>query len=269
MRTSARALLVLLALSSGAHAKAPPRWQKAPPPPPALRPPPLETVPTFVEVTRIDVLATKDAALVTTDLLLARAGWDGAAFDVHVAYGAPGLPIAFEARVLSLPPASFLAPLDEGGELLSSAHDVSAPSQVAVTLGRRAQAGQTVHVDEAALGRAFVSGDRAFLRLRAVHRFVGTLREARSVLVRLETPALGVLPLSLVTVRGEEASAGLCRGDGSIVPLRIALADGRVSAGDAPAILARRGLGEDLCVGWRQAAATPLSAQPLPAPGRH
>lgn len=260
---AARAALVLVVASvsvaaSSVHAR-PGGFRRGPPPPPPLPPPALETLPRFVELSHVDVLATEDAVLATTDLAIARGGWDGAAFDFFVAYGAPGLPAAFEARVLPAPADGVLPLQAAAGEALSASQAYEAPTHAAFSLGRALALGQTVHVDGAVLARAFAAGntDRAFLRVRAVHRFLGASRFVPSCLVRLDTPRLGILPLGAVTVRndaekgpglGVSTSAKLCRVDGTMVPLRIA--QGAPDVGQAP-FLTQRHAGEDLCVDLR------------------
>lgn len=240
-------------------ASARPGWRRPPPAPPPLPPPAVESLPRIVELSHVDVLATEDAALVTTDLAIERARWDGASFDFFVAYGAPGLPAAFEARALP-PPTDGVIPLQSvAGEALAASHAYEAPAHAAFSLGLAPAAGQIVHVDAAVLGRVLsvAPGARAFLRVRAVHRFIGASRFVPSVLVRLDTPRLGVLPLGAVTVRGEgekgfglgaSTAAKLCRIDGTTIPLRIA--QGRADAGLAP-FLTKRSAGEDLCVDLR------------------
>ena len=258
-RVALLGLVASVAIVAGSvHAK-PGRFRRGPPAPPPLPPPALETLPRFVELSHVDVLATDEAALATTDLAIARGAWDGLPFDFFVAYGAPALPAAFEARVLAFPTDGVLPAQSAAGEALATSHAYEAPAHAAFSLGRGQAAGQIVRVDAAVLARAFAVGstDRAFLRLRAVHRFLGAARFVPSCLVRLDTPRLGVLPLGAVTVRndsdkgpglGAATSAKLCRVDGTTVPLRIA--QGAPDAGLAP-FLTRRQAGEDLCVDLR------------------
>lgn len=248
---------VAMIVSFSAHARPPAR--RGPPTPPPLPPPAVELLPRFVELSHVDVLASAEAALVTLDLAIQRAGWDGASFDFFVAYGAPGLPAAFEARALVSPDDGVMPLQTTAGEALPTSHAYEAPSHAGFSVGPRQGAGQVVHVDAATLGRVLSPAPtaRAFLRLRAVHRFVGATRFVPGVLVRLDTPRLGVLPLGAVTVRaeGEQAlgaaattSAKLCRVDGTTIPLRIA--QGASDVGLAP-LLTKRSAGEDLCVDLR------------------
>jgi hypothetical protein len=261
--SAARALFVaglLAGLAAASPSAAKKGWSRPAPPPPALPPPALDDLPRVLEISHVDVLASEDAALVTTDLLLARGAWNGAGFDVYVAYGAPGLPEAFEARVLPLPTWGVLPLQTAVGDVLATAHAHEAPSHAAFSLGRARVAGQLVHVGEEALKKAFGDGDRAFVRLRAVYRFVGTTRLVPSVLVRLDTPRLGPLPLGAVTIRTEGGSAlgngaatvaALCGLEKASVPMRIAQSPEESATGLVAPSLVKRTAGDDLCITLR------------------
>jgi hypothetical protein len=256
------ALVAASTAGGGAHGK-PRIWRKAkePPPPP---PPALATLPTLLEASQVDVRLAEAGAFVTSDWLLDRGSWAGTSFDVFVAYTAPGLPVAFEAAVLPEPTDGVLPRLSVSGQSLSTQHAPGAPSQTAFSIGRPNLAGQIVHVDEGALVAAFGTSGRAFLRLRTVVRFEGGTRFVPSVVVRLETPRLGPVPVGAVTVRGEgglsvaHAEASFCALGGAEIALRLAQSPMSTTGRLAP-FLEPLPPHHDLCVVLRAGAGEPAT----------
>jgi hypothetical protein len=226
-------------------------------PPPALAvapkgPPP--GVPERLAVARVEVTFRRDAALVTTDLTFARSPASrGADLVAFVAYGAPGLPRAFEARLLPVERGRFAPPPgDDGGEALATAHVTRAPDETAFALGAPNRAGQTVRLPGPALGRAFGPSGLACLRTRAVH-LLRADNDRASVVVRLAAPpGAAPYPLGEIDVRGEgvtlaRPAASLCRAAGG-AELALALAGAPPPPGGFAPPRAPRSAGDDLCV---------------------
>ncbi|HEU4411239.1 MAG TPA: hypothetical protein VFS43_38655 [Polyangiaceae bacterium] len=215
---------------------------KAPPPP----------APEHVAVARVDVLFRRQAALVTTDLTFTRGAYRGGELAAFAAYGSPGLPRAFEARLLPVERGRFSPPLDaDGGEALAAAHATHAPDHAVFSLGGPNRAGQALRLPAAALARALEPSGLAALRVRAVH----LLREGgapASLVVRLAAPAgAAPYPLGEVSLRGEgvslrAASASLCRPSGP--DLALALAGAPPPPGAVAPPRAPRSAGDALCV---------------------
>jgi hypothetical protein len=261
------ALLLALTITGGAAGK-PRSWRKPKEPPPEP-PPALSSLPSVLEASRVDVRLAPVGALVTSDWLLEKGEWTGTSFDVFVAYTAPGLPVAFEALLLPEPADGVLPLLATAGQSLTTHHAPSAPSQTAFSIGRPNLAGQVVRVEDKLLVEAFEGSSRAFLRLRTVVRFEGGTRFVPSVVVRLETPRLGPVPVGAVTVHGERgfsvasAQASFCDLDGGLIPLR--LAQSIDTDADAPKLapfLQKLPPRHDLCVAVR----APTTEPPPPPP---
>ncbi len=217
--------------------------------------------PERVAVARVDVLFRRNAALVTTDLTFARgAAYRGGDLAAFAAYGAPGLPKAFEARLVPVERGRFSPPDGEGeGEALPATHVTQAPDGVALSLGGPHRAGQALRLPAAALARAFEPSGLAALRLRAVHLLRADGPRA-SLVVRLAAPpGAAPFPLGEVSLRGEgvallSPAAALCRPAGP--DLALALAGAPPPPGALAPPRAPRSAGDELCV----------SAELTPAP---
>lgn len=202
---------------------------------PAQPPPPL---PSSLSVARVSVSLTGALAVVVTDVVYVRAERPSA-WEAFVAYGAPGVPRAFDARLLAVP-ADRLFPDDDGGGIAApTSHAPRAPDTAAGLLGPRTFAGQVVRVPDAPADAPLVA-----LRLRSVVELPERDR-TRSLVVRVSPPGATV-PLGFVRVSGAgvaNATATLCSPDGK-TPLAL---DGP-GPGLVPPSRAPRRPGEDLCV---------------------
>lgn len=234
----------------------PPARKKAKPPEarPAPPPPPPSKIPDPIEIARVHVEVAPDRVLVTTDVLLGRGQWDGEPLRVHVAYGAPGVPLAFEAHLCA-------APYLKEGDVVSCApmpHEVSyrAPSDSAFVLGPSRMAGETIELERAALASAFGDGDEAILRLRQL-RPLPTSGDSgdRELLIRLGESRGLAYPLGkieLTALEGavvSEIDARLCGVD--VEAKKLAVEHPASSGPGIPPKLARREGHEDLCVRFK------------------
>jgi hypothetical protein len=210
-----------------------------PPDPPA---PPPSPPPASVAVSRVDVTFKKDAVRVITDVTLEV---PPGAREIFVAYGSPGVPTAFDARLVPVPGDRFSAEPKVEGTALATTHATHAPSSAWLTLGPRTSAGQLVKLDETAL-RAAGGAVLVTLRLRSVHATTGRNGRPRSVLARVSL-AGKPLPLGTITVQGEglDVSPKVTLCGASTPDVRLSIGAG--SDGESPA-LAPRAAGQDLCV---------------------
>jgi hypothetical protein len=208
----------------------------------------------------VRVEAGRDRTIVVEDLLLPRGDWQGGGFDVYVAFGAPGVPIALDAHLLPAPPGRELG-VDEEADRLATEPGVRRDAASAVLVGPSQMAGIVVRVRESQLRRAFAAADDAVVRVRSLLRppsVDGT--GARDVVVRLGVAEGRPLTLRRVEVASLEpgepigrAEAVLCGAEADPWPLAVAIeAPGRVAAASraiAPAAAVRQA-GDDLCVRW-------------------
>ena len=244
-RSVAWAVLIALACAANADARAPK----------AARPRPEPTAPAYVPSpiaigrVRIDVRGAK--MLVTTDLTIPEARGQLSDMDVHVAYGSPGTPLAFDAQVMPTPAGYQVAPVDSSGQMLAHEWAPRASSWAVVQVGRPLMGGQTVHLTADALAAAQARTGRATLRIREVYAAPAVLSDdSREVVVRLASSGGKPLALGLIEFASDVAAprveARTCGLDGEGASLFVA---GARSGRDAVAPpLADRGEHDDLCV---------------------
>jgi hypothetical protein len=256
---------VLLALV-GQHAKAPPA--KAPLHAPAaphawVRPaPPLPMLPA---VARVRVEAARDRVVVLEEVTFPRGDWVTGGLDLHVAFGAPGTPIAVDAQIGAGPPGSGDSRADEPAEP-AVVEPVSGRSGGAqALLGKATMAGVVVHVKEAQLRRAYAASEVVTLRIRSL--LAPPAADAsgrRDVVVRLGAPGGTPLTLGRIQVVSLEAQpheqpwikraeASLCGPEADPWPLSVTLVPrARAATGAAPInpAMAVRHASDDLCVRW-------------------
>jgi hypothetical protein len=237
----------------------------APPrPAPAPRPPPRPTVPipALPVVTRVHVDAGKDATIVIEELTFARGEWQSGDVDAFVAFGAPGVPRAFDAHLLSSDPALGGADPADVGEPIVGERAPRRPASARTLVGRDGAAGEVLHLREASLRRAFARANGATVRLRSL---LGPIAPdaggGREVLVRLGT--FGATPITLGRVEvaaldghpfAAPAQARLCGDGADPYPIAVQLSPARPLANvvtwpapTAPALVARRPT-DELCI---------------------
>jgi hypothetical protein len=236
-----------------------------PPPPPHVwvRPtPPLPMLPSFA---RVRIEAARDHVVVVEDVNLPRGEWESGSLDLYVAFGAPGTPLAVDARLLPGAGAAAESHPDESGESLGVETAVRRTPGSQMLLGKAQMAGVVVHVKEAQLRREYALADAVVLRVRSLLPAPGVDADgARDVVVRLG--ASGNVPLTIdkIQVVSREthpaiarAEASLCGPDASSWPLSVSLvttakgadAASRSSASIAPDMAVRHA-SDDLCIRW-------------------
>jgi hypothetical protein len=234
---------------------APPAATKTAPPPSV----PFGALPSIPRV-RIDIAA--DHLIATEDVDLPRGDWRSGALAFYVAFGAPGAPGAFDARLLAVPDGA-LEPLDgDLGEKLVSDRASHRPGGVNPLLGPEEMAGVVVRIPEASFRRALEPGGMAVLRMRSLLRLpAGDARTGREVVVRLGQARTTPLTLGYVQVASTEngpaitrAEARLCGEDADPWPLAVATGSKQgthdLAGSQAPIapVLAVRHATDDLCV---------------------
>jgi hypothetical protein len=258
---------IAAALAGQVHGKEPSRRASSrvptgPPTPVSVRPaPPLPMLP---RVGRVRVEAARDRVIVLEDVHLPRGDWGSGGLDLYVAFGSPGVPIAIDARLITLPAGALEPRGEEGGETVTLEHAVRRTPGSRPLLGRPQMAGVVVHVKEAQLQRAYAASDTAVLRVRSLLA-APTADEsgARDVVVRLGIAGGSPLTLGHIQVSSLESRTGITRAEATLCgpdadpwPLAIALAGkGSVTGKTAPvqAIApdaAVRHSSDDLCIRW-------------------
>jgi hypothetical protein len=258
-----RALLILAALipvAWPADAKPPAPSKKTPPhagPPAWTRPaPPLPMLP---RVGRVRIEAARDRVVVVEDVTLPRGEWASGGLDLFVAFGAPGTPIAIDARLVTPASGGPDAHPEETGDVVAleaAPHRTAAASPL---LGKPQMAGVVAHVKEAQLRRAYAAGDVAVLRLRTlVAAPAADATGARDVVVRLGASDGQPMTLGRIQVASLEAQpwitraeARLCGPEASPQPLGVTVVGKAPSRSAAVAPeFALRHASDDLCVRW-------------------
>jgi hypothetical protein len=218
----------------------------------AVTAPPLPSLPVLARV-RIDVAPTH--LVVTEDVRMARGEWTSGDLDLYVAFGAPGVPRAFDAHLIALTNDAFAPDESAQGEPVNVERTTRRPQRARLLLGREAMAGVVVHVKEPALRRAFAGSNALVLRLRSL---VPTEGAQRDVVVRLGTEAMAIGAIELNAPDGNgaksvaRAEAKLCGPNADPYPLAVTLIPSRTMPITYPRpthpLMALRHDGDDLCV---------------------
>lgn len=253
----------LLASAQGAAAPPakPPSKAPAKPAPPAVPArPPASPLPMLPSVARVQVRVGKGQLVVVEDVVLPRGEWSKGSLDLYVAFGAPGVPRAVDARLVPLGDGVLAPEDDDAGEAVVVDRAPRRPPSANALLGRDTMAGVVVHLEAAALTRAFAPGGMAALRVRTV---VEPPEEdatgGHGVLVRLGASRGTPLTLGRVgIVSGPEgpklarAEAKLCGPEADDHPLAIATTPKVPPTDDAAPriapVLAVRRATDDLCI---------------------
>lgn len=220
---------------------------------PPRKPP--SKLPAPIEIDRIHVEVAEDRVLVTSEIALGKGDWAGEDLRAHVAYGAPGMPLAFEAHLCP--------PRPEQGEPecqpLPNEFARSAPSDAAFVIGPAKMAGQTIELESQKLADLFAQHSHAMLRLRQLRPMpIASASGHREILIRLGAMRGRPYRLGSIEIAGQgiaiaDADARLCGPD--VTPTELSLVrGGAASKGVPPRILERAG-NEDLCLRFRLAPA--------------
>jgi hypothetical protein len=214
-------------------------------------------------VSRVRVEAARDRVVVLEEITLPRGDWSGGGLDLYAAFGAPGTPIAVDARLVPVPAGQSESRLEDAGEAVTVEPAVRHLPSSNLLLGRPSMAGFVVRVKDAALRTAFANGDVAALRIRSLlSPPAADAKGARDVVVRLGIDGGLPLTLSKVQVVSAEpqpwitrAEATLCGPDADPMPLTVSVVPRPEGAPPwspptvAPPLATRHG-SDDLCVRW-------------------
>jgi hypothetical protein len=219
------------------------------PKPPPRQPP--SYVPSPIAIARIRFDVRGGRAMVTTDLTLPAGQTVREDLDVHVAFGGPGIPMAFDAQLLSTPRGYLVAPIEQPGDKLGLSSSTRSPSHAAFTLGRAEMAGELVHIPAALLNAKLADTGQATLRIREVRELPAPLADGtRELLARLGSCKGKPMVLGLLELASDEpiarTDARLCGLQASGARLFVS-APASSRAGVAPP-LAQRSAAEDLCL---------------------
>jgi hypothetical protein len=218
-------------------------------------------------VARVRVEAAHDRVVVVEEVTLPRGDWRSGGLDLYVAFGAPGSPIAVDARLVSVPPDSSVSRLEDPGEPVAVQAAVHRPPSAQLLLGRAQMAGVIVHIKEVDLRKAYATSGAAALRIRSLlPPAAADPHGMRDVVVRLGIA--GDIPLTLghiqvVSLEGGQwiarVEASLCGPEAEGLPLSVTVipkaeTDGDAGAGPVRGAIAPemsvRHSSDDLCVRW-------------------
>ena len=264
MKRVAVTLAVAVPLAATAHAKPPPAHPPAHPfpgPHSFVRPaPPLPMLPS---VARVRVEAARDRVVLLEEVNLPRGDWQSGGLDLFVAFGAPGTPVAVDAKLAPVPVGAAESRPDDPGEPVPVEPVLRHTPASQPLLGRPTMAGVVVHVKDAQLRHAYALSDTVALRVRSLlSPPAADATGARDVVVRLGFAAGQPIALEKVQVVSVEpkpwitrAEASLCGPEADPWPLSLTLLPHPT---DAPAPTARtiappmavRHASDDLCIRW-------------------
>lgn len=238
-----------------AVAPQPPAWSHAPTPP----------LPMLPSVARVRVEAARDRVVVIEDVNLPRGDWQSGGLDLYVAFGAPGTPIALDARLTSPAEARGDARSDEPGERVATETVPARGPGTQPLLGPPQMAGVVLRIKEAQLKRAYAAGEIAVIRIRSLLRGpAADATGARDVVVRLGVAgglAMTLGRIQVVSVDSKpwivaRAEANLCGPEADPWGLSVTLSpkpSGRNDDSRATTIApqaALRHASDDLCIRW-------------------
>ena len=264
MKRVAVILAVAVPLAATAHAKPPPAHPPAHPfpgPHSFVRPaPPLPMLPS---VARVRVEAARDRVVLLEEVNLPRGDWQSGGLDLFVAFGAPGTPVAVDAKLAPIPIGAAESRPDDPGEPVPVEPVLRHTPASQPLLGRPTMAGVVVHVKDAQLRHAYALSDTVALRVRSLlSPPAADATGARDVVVRLGYAAGQPIALEKVQVVSVEpkpwitrAEASLCGPEADPWPLSVTLLPHPT---DAPTPTARtiappmavRHASDDLCIRW-------------------
>jgi hypothetical protein len=214
-------------------------------------------------VARVRVEAARDRVVLLEEVNLPRGEWQSGGLDLFVAFGAPGTPVAVDARLAPVPIGALESRPDDPGEAVPVEPAVRHTPGTQLLLGRPTMAGVVVHVKDAQLRHAYALSDTVALRVRSLlSPPAADSSGARDVVVRLGFAAGQPIALEKVQVVSAEAKpwitraeAALCGPEADPWPLSLTLLP-RPSDPAAPTArtiaptMAVRHASDDLCVRW-------------------
>jgi hypothetical protein len=265
------AVCVGLPLSGRAQAKMPtsrPPLHATPAQPPvATRPaPPLPMLPS---VARVCVEAGRERVVIIEDVNLPRGDWQSGGLDLYVAFGAPGTPIAMDARLIApvraeTGHAEAESNGDEAEERIATETSAERGPGIQPLLGSPQMAGLVLHIQEMQLRHAYAMTDRVVVRIRSLlHAPRADATGARDVVVRLGVATGLAMTLGRIQVVSLEpppwitkAEAILCGPEANRQALSVTLTPRPPGRPDdardhtIPPPLAVRHPSDDMCIRW-------------------
>ncbi len=225
-------------------------------PPPAPRPLP---APPTLPLVRLEVA--HDHVLIVEDVLLRRGGWTSGDLDLFVAFGAPGLPRAVDARLYGGANDDDEVPQPESFTAIPVERALRRPLSARQLLGPSAMVGAVLHLRDPWFGRAIAPTGLVRVRIRTLLDVPGEDAETgHEVVVRLgshlgEPDALGDLEVASADPKltVTRASARLCGPEADPYPLAIHAGPEHgptSSPGPTPVapVLSLRHATDDLCI---------------------
>jgi hypothetical protein len=215
-------------------------------------------------VSRVRLEVARDRVILVEEVSFPRGDWSSGGLDLYVAFGAPGTPIAVDARVVAVATGASESPGDEAGDAVTVEPAVRRLPSAQPLLGKTQMAGVVLRVKDSQLRHAYDAGGLAALRVRSLLSPPAANADgARDVVVRLGVA--GGLPLTLgkIQVVSLEArpwvtrvEANLCGPEAETLPLSVSLlprsthhAPPRSSPPIAPPFAVRHA-SDDLCIRW-------------------
>ena len=157
-------------------------------------------------VGRVSLEIRHDGVVVTEDINLPRGDYRGGALNLYAAFGAPGLPNAVDAKLLTLEEGSLEAAPDAAADKLDVELASRALVSMNVLVGSGAMAGVAIRLPEAVFLRHVAKSDMAVLRIRTLMPEPDEdTTGAREVIVRLGS--VQGQPLTLGRIDTEERVA--------------------------------------------------------------
>jgi hypothetical protein len=214
-------------------------------------------------VARVRVEAARDRVVLLEEVNLPRGDWQSGGLDLFVAFGAPGTPVAVDARLAPVPVGAVEARPEDPGDAVVVDPVIRHTPASQPLLGRPTMAGVVLHVKEAQLRHAYALSDTVALRVRSLlSPPAADATGARDVVVRLGFAAGQPLALEKVQIVSAEAKAWITRAEATLCgpeadpwPLSVALLPRPSDAAPpnartvAPAMAVRHA-SDDLCVRW-------------------
>jgi hypothetical protein len=214
-------------------------------------------------IARVRVEAARDRVIVLEEVNLPRGDWQSGGLDLYAAFGAPGVPVAVDARLVEVPLGALESKPDDAGEPVAVDPAVHHVASAQLLLGRPQMAGVVVHLKEAQLGAVYGSAEIAALRIRSLLTPpAADAGGARDVVVRLGIRGGSPLTLGRVQLASLESQPWITRAEARLCgpeadaawPLAMTLLPRpAVAPSPAPAIapaMALRHASDDLCIRW-------------------
>jgi hypothetical protein len=215
------------------------------------------------KIARVRLESARDHVVVVEEVNLPEGEWHDGSLDVYVAFGAPGTPLAVDARIVEVPQGALESRPEDAGEPVVVEPVIRHNNGSQPLLGRSHMAGVVLHVKESAFRRALSASHVAALRVRSLLSGPTPDSEnARTAVVRLGIA--GGVPMTLgrlqiVSLEGRawitRAEARLCGPEADAWPLSIAIVprppqSAEPSQPSIPPEAAVRHASDDLCVRW-------------------